>query len=74
MKRAKKYFKDEVVMRETIDSESELLRTIKISNNLFKMKLPKANYENINFATMPSHHAKMQQSINKSRNVNPVKT
>ena len=40
-------------MRETIDSESELLRTIKISNNLFKLKLPKACYDGFNFATLP---------------------
>ena len=32
MKRTRKYFKDEAIalMRETIDSESELLRTIRI--------------------------------------------
>ena len=57
-------------MRETLDSESELLRTIKYSQNLFKMKLPRPNYDNLNFATMPAHQVKLHQpSITKnSRN------
>lgn len=39
VKRAKKYFKDETVAKE-VESESELLRTIKFSKNIFKLKLP----------------------------------
>jgi len=38
-KRIKKYFSEEFIAKE-IESESELLRTIKFSNNLFKLKLP----------------------------------
>lgn len=38
-RRAKKYFKDEIPIRE-IESEYELLKTIKFSNNIFKLKLP----------------------------------
>ena len=33
-------------------NDSELLRTIKLSKNLFKMKLPKSTYEP-NFQTIP---------------------
>ena len=46
-KRIKKYFKDEAVrsgslVRENgpLESENELLKTIKFSKNLFKLKLP----------------------------------
>jgi hypothetical protein len=35
-------------------ADSELLRTIKLSKNLFKMKLPKADYESqVPFNTLP---------------------
>jgi hypothetical protein len=44
-KRAKKYFTNEVVPLRDIESESELLKTIKFSKNLFKLKLPQATYE-----------------------------
>lgn len=51
-KRIKKYFKDDVGMgsgslgREgPAESEAELLKTIKFSKNLFKLKLPQATYE-----------------------------
>ena len=43
-KRAKKYFSDGVPVRD-IESESELLKTIKFSKNIFKLKLPQATYE-----------------------------
>jgi hypothetical protein len=38
-KRIKKYFRDDAPLRD-IDSEIELLKTIKFSKNLFKLKLP----------------------------------
>ena len=50
-KRIKKYFKEEGSMggslpRELpLESEAELLKTIKFSKNLFKLKLPQATYE-----------------------------
>jgi hypothetical protein len=36
------------------DGESELLKTIKFSKNLFKMKLPPPTYDGIQFQTLPS--------------------
>lgn len=53
-KRIKKYFKDDVgslggsgsLGRDgPAESEAELLKTIKFSKNLFKLKLPQATYE-----------------------------
>lgn len=44
VKRTKKYFGEDSPVKD-YDTESELLRTIKFSNNVFKLKLPKANYE-----------------------------
>ncbi len=49
-KRIKKYFKDEgtgsgSLPRDMGESEAELLKTIKFSKNLFKLKLPQATYE-----------------------------
>jgi hypothetical protein len=48
-KRIKKYFKEEgsggSLPREIAESEAELLKTIKFSKNLFKLKLPQATYE-----------------------------
>jgi hypothetical protein len=38
-KRAKKYFSTEQDFKD-IESESELLKTIKFSKNIFKLKLP----------------------------------
>lgn len=38
-KRARKYFNNEVPLKD-IESESELLKTIKFSKNIFKLKLP----------------------------------
>jgi hypothetical protein len=43
-KRIKKYFKEEFPARDA-ESEAELLKTIKFSKNLFKLKLPQATYE-----------------------------
>ena len=37
-----------------IESESELLKTIKFSRNIFKLKLPQANYEHLPYATIPN--------------------
>ena len=60
-KRIKKYFKDEGTGRGSLprdvqqESEAELLKTIKFSKNLFKLKLPQATYEQLSFATMPAH-------------------
>lgn len=39
VKRAKKYFNSDVPIRD-VESESELLKTIKFSKNIFKLKLP----------------------------------
>jgi hypothetical protein len=36
------------------NSPTELLKTIKYSNNFLNMKLPKANYEKLIYATLPS--------------------
>jgi hypothetical protein len=49
-KRIKKYFKEEGMggsLPRDIpgESEAELLKTIKFSKNLFKLKLPQATYE-----------------------------
>jgi hypothetical protein len=38
-KRIKKYLREESLTREA-ESESELLKTIKFSRNIFKLKLP----------------------------------
>ncbi len=43
-KRTKKYFNNDVPLKD-IESESELLKTIKISKNIFKLKLPQATYD-----------------------------
>ncbi len=39
-KRYRKYFPDEAPLAKEHESESELLKTIKCSRNLFKMRLP----------------------------------
>lgn len=50
-KRIKKYFQDKSEVKQALEDDvecfhdSELLRTIKLSKNLFKMKLPKSTYE-----------------------------
>eukprot|EP00347_Sterkiella_histriomuscorum_P013274 403365346 len=54
-KRAKKYFNSNEAPIRDIESESELLKTIKFSKNLFKLKLPQATYEQLSFATIPIH-------------------
>jgi hypothetical protein len=57
-KRIKKYFSDKSDLKTALEddaeafNDSELLRTIKLSKNLFKMKLPKSTYEP-NFQTIP---------------------
>lgn len=53
-KRTKKYFNNDVPLKD-IESESELLKTIKISKNIFKLKLPQATYDQLPFATIPVH-------------------
>lgn len=58
-KRAKKYFNEGQPIRD-IESESELLKTIKFSKNLFKLKLPQATYEQLSFATIPIHSNKQR--------------
>ena len=74
-KRIKKYFKEEGALGGSLpwelpaESEAELLKTIKFSKNLFKLKLPQATYEQLSFATMPAHS---KQS--KVRNQSVVKT
>jgi NIMA (never in mitosis gene a)-related kinase len=40
IRRIKKHFPEEESSTRDVDTESELLRTIKFSNNLFKLKLP----------------------------------
>lgn len=71
-KRAKKYFTNEVPLRD-IESESELLKTIKFSKNLFKLKLPQATYEQLSFATIPIHNSHKLQQKN-MRNIVGSKT
>ena len=44
------------------DSPSELLKTIKYNNNFLNMKLPKANYEKISYATLPSGGAEKSKT------------
>lgn len=66
-RRIKKYFKDESLMNNSVmtttnggypedSSSSELLKTIKFSKNLFKLKLPQPTYDSIQFATLPTHN------------------
>jgi hypothetical protein len=62
VRRVKKYFKDETMNHSVMsahgqmggDAESELLKTIKFSKNLFKLKLPPPTYDSIQFSTLPS--------------------
>jgi serine/threonine protein kinase len=74
-KRIKKYFKDDgpssgsIGRDGTVIENDELLKTIKFSKNLFKLKLPQATYEQLSFATMPAHS---KQS--KARNSHGAKT
>lgn len=74
-KRIKKYFKDDGLgsgslgRDGTVLENDELLKTIKFSKNLFKLKLPQATYEQLSFATMPAHS---KQS--KVRNTHGAKT
>ena len=60
IKRIKKYFsnRDGSISPSIIDAsksqDAELLRTIKLSKNVFKLSLPASNYnQNANFATIP---------------------
>jgi hypothetical protein len=68
VRRIKKYFKDETmnnsVMTTQLDTESELLKTIKFSKNLFKLKLPQPTYDSIQFATVPTHNFNTGKSRN----------
>jgi hypothetical protein len=64
-KRIKKYFgggdgSNKLADLTTNDfADSELLRTIKLSKNLFKMKLPKADYDaQVPFNTLPGPRIK----------------
>ena len=59
-KRAKKYFNNDQPIKD-VESESELLKTIKFSKNIFKLKLPQATYEQLSFATIPIHNSKHRQ-------------
>lgn len=75
-KRIKKYFKEDLAGGNNSlgrdgphESEAELLKTIKFSKNIFKLKLPQATYEQLSFATMPAHS---KQS--KARNMVVAKT
>ena len=36
------------------DAQSELLKTIKFSKNLFKLKLPPPTYDSVQFSTLPT--------------------
>ena len=47
-----------------------MLKTIKISKNLFKMKLPQPTYDSIQFASLPNHNL----LGGKSRNLNVHQT
>lgn len=60
-KRARKYFNTDVTPTREMDSESELLKTIKFSKNIFKLKLPQATYEQLSYATIPVHNSKSLQ-------------
>jgi len=61
-RRISKYFGAETLR--DMDTDSELLKTIKISRNIFKMKLPQATYDSITYATVPSgaHNQKKVRS------------
>ncbi|CDW78008.1 protein kinase domain containing protein [Stylonychia lemnae] len=72
-KRARKYFHNEIPLRD-IESESELLKTIKFSKNIFKLKLPQATYEQLSFATIPVHGSKQLSMGGKVRNNMSSKT
>ncbi len=60
-KRVQKYLTEHV--QPPVESESELLKTIKFSRNIYKLKLPQANYEHLPYATLPNVANK--KSINK---------
>ena len=68
-KRIKKYFNDKdknwADMADMI-YDDELLRTIKLNKNLFKMKLPKQNYDS-NFKTIPGVAAIKNSLADKGR-------
>jgi len=51
-------------MTAQLDTESELLKTIKFSKNLFKLKLPQPTYDSIQFATVPTHNFNTGKSRN----------
>lgn len=59
VKRARKYFQPKdgnssPVLEEKLQN-SDLLRTIKLGKNLFKLSLPEATYDqNTNYATVPN--------------------
>jgi hypothetical protein len=63
VRRIKKYFKDETMNNsvmtangQMLDMESELLKTIKFSKNLYKLKLPPPTYDGVQFSTIPNQH------------------
>jgi len=75
-KRIRKYFKDEggagngsTGRDGPTESELELLKTIKFSKNIFKLKLPQATYDQLPYATMPAH-----SKLAKARNSHGAKT
>jgi hypothetical protein len=49
-----------------IELESELLKTIKFSKNLFKLKLPQPTYDSIQFATMPTHNFSTGKALSRN--------
>ena len=64
LKRIKKYFSNRdgsispTIMEPVTQNDAELLRTIKLSKNVFKLSLPASNYgQNQNFATIPGSSA-----------------
>jgi hypothetical protein len=77
-KRLQKYFDNEGKGTEYSggfsESPSELLKTIKYNNNFLNMKLPRANYEKVSYATLPSGGEKSRSRQQKMQNPNATAT
>ena len=77
VKRIKKYFsnRDGSISPSIVDAtksqDAELLRTIKLSKNVFKLSLPASNYgHGQNFATIPGTQVLKQAQQSQQPNLN----
>ena len=77
VKRIKKYFSNKdgsispTIMEDPKSTDAELLRTIKLSKNVFKLSLPASNYAySQNFATIPGTQVIKQAQTSSSKDLN----